>query len=118
MLNLQSIYFGQKHKDFDYKDFDIIKRVQRLTRKHYRQAENDCNGEGYVKGKFYRCDGSVEGAYIDESTVFEIEMNAIEIKITELLIKNNKNNQWKVEFQGDPRGATVKLYYETKYIEL
>jgi hypothetical protein len=123
MLNLQSVYFGQKHPNFDYKDFDLIKRIQRLSRKHQRQCENDCNGEGWVRGRFFRCDGSTEGAYLPdtETTVFQAEIDRIEKHIW-LIIKNasalNHPEKFKVEFQHDPRGSTVKLYYENEFIEL
>ena len=42
-----------------------------------------------------------------------MEASKIEEKIKKML-----TFQFKVEFQGDPRGATVKLYYEGCYIEL
>jgi hypothetical protein len=126
MLNLQSIYFGQNHPEFDYKDYGIVKKVQRLALKHHRQAENDCNGEGWVKGKFYRCDGSVEGTYLNdgETTIFDWEMGELENKINDLITIHNRlkyqtsEKPFKVEFQGDPRGATVKLYYDGEYIGL
>jgi len=128
MLNLQSIYFGQKHPSFDYKDFDLIKKVQRLARKHHRQAENDCNGEGFVNGQHYYTGNiddyarreygqGVKSAYIDnsEESIFYKEMEKLEDKINNL-VKSNLN--FKVEYQGDPRGNTVKLYYEGDFIEL
>ena len=138
MLNLQSIYFGQKHPNFDYKDFDIVKRISRLARKHLRQAVNYCNGEGFVNGEHYyngkidewarRTYGqNVKSAYIDnnEETIFYKEMEKIENKIIDLVGKRDKeiNNLEKkgpftVDFQGDPRGNTVKLYYEGDFIEL
>jgi len=113
MLNLHSVYFGQKHPDFDYKDMDIIKRVGRLARKHHRQAENDCNGEGYIKGEFYRCDN--EKAYINDETVFYLEGLKIANKIRAIV---NNTEKFTVEFQGDPRGNTVKLDYEGDFVDL
>jgi len=123
MLNLQSIYFGQDHKNFDSNDYDLIRKISRLAHKHHRQCENDCNGEGFVNGKFYRCDGSTPGAYMadNETTIFVKEINTIENRINKLIDKNDVHpiiKGWKVEFQHDPRGATVKLYYEDSYIEL
>ena len=128
MLDLQSVYFGQKHLSFDYKDFDLIKKVQRLARKHHRQAENDCNGEGFVNGQHYYTGNiddyarreygqGVKSAYIDnsEESIFYKEMEKLEDKINNL-VKSNLN--FKVEYQGDPRGNTVKLYYEGDFIEL
>ena len=125
MLNLQSIYFGQRHKNFDYKDWAIIKKISRLAHKHHQQCENNCNGEGYINGKFYRCDGSTAGTYIGDETIFNIESTKIENKTIAIISERNKeiNNLEKkgpftVEFQGDPRGATVKIYYEGDFIEL
>lgn len=138
MLNLQSIYFGQRHINFDYKDFDIIKKVARLAHKHLRQAVNDCNGEGWVNNIHYytgqiddyarRTYGAgVKSAYIDntEETIFYKEMKRIEDKIMWLCgyttikpIQKVRKTKFTVEFQGDPRGNTVKLYYEGDFIEL
>jgi hypothetical protein len=141
MLNLQSIYFGQKHKDFNYQDMAIIKTISRLAKKHLRQAVNSCNGVGYVKGQCYyngsiddyakRTYGqNVKSAYLDkgfDNTIFDVEMLKIEEKINNIIIIANKkytvkpgfdDRAWKVEFQGNPRGNTVKLYYESDFIEL
>jgi hypothetical protein len=137
MLNLQSIYFGQKHPNFDYKDFEVIKKVQRLARKHLNQAVNDCNGVGWVNGQNYfngqiddwarrQYGQGVKSAYIDntEETIFYREMEKIEEKIDSLILLHNRNtNQkdlepFKVEYQGDPRENTVKLYYEGEFIDL
>ncbi len=128
MLNLSFIYFGQKHKQFDYRDFDIIKKVSRLARKHQAQAVNECNGVGYVKGQCYYMGNiddwakreygyNVKDAYLDkdfETNVFDKESERIQDKINSII----KNSKFKVEYQGDPRGNTVKLYYEGDYIEL
>jgi hypothetical protein len=123
MLNLQSVYFGQKHHDFDYRDFDIIKKVSRLVNKHHKQCENDCNGEGYINNKWYRCDNP--SAYVNDETVFYIEIKRIEDKINKLIYQFNmdKYSLWrvkplKVEYQHDPRGNTVKVYFEDDFIEL
>lgn len=128
MLNLQSIFFGQRHLSFDYKDFDIIKKISRLAHKHQIQATNDCNGEGFVNGQHYyggniddwakrQYGENVKSAYIDntEETIFYKEMDKIEEKINNLIKDNPK---FKVEYQGDPRGNTVKLCYEGDFIEL
>jgi len=129
MLDLQSVYFGQKHKDFSYEDYDLIRKIARLAKKHQRQSENACNGIGYVGSQVYyngsiddyakRTYGqNVKSAYLTEDceeTIFNQEAGRIEDKIKEL-IKDKRN--FVVEFQGDPRGATVKLTYEGEYIEL
>ena len=132
MLNLQSIYFGQKHPNFDYKDFDIVKRVSRLAHKHLRQATNDCNGEGFVNGVHYYSGNiddwtrreygqGVKSAYIDntEETIFYKEMKKIEDKINNIIKQTTvlrETSKFRVEYQGDPRGNTVKLYYEDEFI--
>ncbi|CAK0755320.1 conserved hypothetical protein [Azospirillaceae bacterium] len=140
MLDLTSVYFGQKHKDFDYKDMDIIKKISRLARKHHRQCENSCNGEGWVKGDFYTCSNNTQykpnsfvrnNAYIkDDITIFDKEIERIENKISSMVFPEEKfliehiytrslmRTAFRVEFQHDPRGNTVKLYYEGDYIEL
>lgn len=134
MLNLQSVYFGQKHEDFDYKDFDVIKKIQRLARKHQRQCENACNGEGWLNGQYYYA-GTIDSwikqqkpfvlsAYVtnSETTIFEEAIDKIEAKIDYICSKHSKSGKpsasFNVEFQHDPRGATVKLYYEGDFIEL
>lgn len=137
MLSLQSIYFGQKHPSFDYKDMDIIKRVKRLAMKHHKQCENSCNGSGYVKEQCYyvgaidnfsrsTCGQNVKSAYVKEDeSIFDVEATRIEDKILNIVgaydkKANNleKKGPFTVEFQGDPRGATVKLYYEGDFIDL
>lgn len=138
MLNLQSIYFGQRHKDFDFKDYDLIRKIARLALKHQRQCVNSCNGEGFVNGQHYyngaiddyarRTYGqSTKSAYIDDSEVmiFDQEAEKIEEKINKIIYQFNMDKYalWRVkpftvEYQGDPRGATVKLYYEGDYIDL
>lgn len=136
MLDLQSIYFGQMHKDFAYKDYDLIRKIARLARKHQRQSENDCNGVGYVNGQVYYCGQidlyakeeygyNVKSAYAsnEETSIFNLEAEKIEEKIKSLLLEKNQceisaHSLWRVEFQGDPRGATVKLFYENEYIGL
>jgi hypothetical protein len=144
MLDLQSVYFGQRHKDFTYQDFDLIKKIQRLARKHQKQCENSCNGVGYVNGQAYTTALShgqepgeyekrefgynVKSAYInkdDEDCIFDIEAGKIEEKIVKELVGLNQTKYalwrvkpFKLEFQGDPRGATVRLFYDGDYIEL
>jgi hypothetical protein len=81
--------------------------IRRLERKVQRLAEADCNGEGYVGGKFYRLDGSTPGAYIGEDSVFTVASEKIEAKIKVLA----DSVGLKTEFQGDPRGYTVRLFW-------
>lgn len=141
MLDLQSVYFGQRNKDFNYQDFDLIKKIQRLARKHQKQCEYSCNGVGYVNGKVYyggaiddyakrQYGANVKSAYMgdEEGSIFDKEAGKIEEKIKSLLginhlVMPDKDNsfiadKYRVEFQRDPRGATVKLFYDGDYIEL
>ena len=126
MDTLQAIFFGQRHVDFDYKDYKVIQHVKRLANKHQTQAVNGCNGYGVVKGQMYyggsidnyarrEYGQSVKSSYIDkdcEENIFDKEGSAIQDKIN-LLIKDTR---FTVEYQGDPRGNTVKLFYEGDYI--
>lgn len=111
MIKLESVYFGQRNPEFGYDDYAIAKKVKRLAAKHLRLCEYDCNGEGWVKGKFYRCDNSA--AYVGEETVFYVESLAIEGKIEKIITDN-----FRVEFQHDPRGSTVKLYYNNDIVDI
>jgi len=136
MLNLQSIYFGQRHKDFDFKDYEVIRKVKRLYHKQHRQCENACNGYGYVKGQVYYLGTiddyahktygyNVKSGYIsDDVNVFDEESQRLEEKINKIVYQFNHDKYalwrvkpFRVEFQGDPRGYTVKLYYNDELIE-
>lgn len=111
----------------DYETVEKLLVIARLAKKHHRLAEMACNGEGYVRGKLYTC-GQVEGyavsAYTyhsegvaDESiTVFDVESDKVEAKIKALVSKLGTG--WAVEFQGDPRGNTVKVSYNNRWINL
>ena len=133
---LPLIYFGQRNKDFDYKDFNIIKKLKRLYLKQHKQCENDCNGYGYVKGQMYYTGSidsyakreygyNVKSGYVSENeTVFYAEIDKLEGKINKMLCQFvlDKYALWrvkplKVEFQHDPRGLTVKLYYNGNLID-
>jgi len=35
--DLQMIYFGQNHPDFDYRDLDLVLKIKRLARKHQKR---------------------------------------------------------------------------------
>lgn len=88
-------------------DIEALMQVRKLAFKHHRQAENDCNGEGYIPRKgFFKCD-SPSGYLPDhETTVFLAEMDKIESKINSLLAKT----PFFAKYQGDPRGYTVKVF--------
>lgn len=94
-----------------------IMQIRRLERKSQRLAEYDCNGEGFVGGKFYRLDGSTPGAYIkadrpgesgEEESVFCVALNRLHLKIANIALAVDL----RPEFQGDPRGYTVRLSYK------
>ena len=125
-MNFQDVVFGQKHPNFEYSDFEVLQKVKRLAKKHHRLAEMDCNGYGVVKGKMYyngtidsyakkNYGYNVQSAFVeDEVTIFDVEADRIEDKIKDLI----KGTAFNVEFQGDPRGNTVKLTFEGAFIEL
>ena len=103
--------------------------IKRLAKKHHRLAEMDCNGEGWVRGQRYyggQIDDyakkeygySVKSAYPDDSevSVFDKEGEKVEAKITDLV--KQLGDGWRVEFQGDPRGNTVKLFYADRWVNV
>mgnify|MGYP001594935199 CR=1 FL=1 len=105
--------------------------IRRLALKHRRLAEMSCNGQGFVRGVLYTT-GPVSSAGYEkaqyglkaksayayggdnERTIFDIESDAIEKKIHNLAVKIG----FSVEFQGDPRGMTVKLAYKGRNVEI
>ena len=100
---------------------EAVKKIVRIAKKHHRQAENCCNGRGWLNGKFYTLAAldayelkqypyAISG-YLDgknDRTFFCLAMDKYEFQIKTLLPKG-----FTVEFQGDPRGYTVKLTDET-----
>jgi len=102
----------------------IIEGLKRLAKKHHRLAEMDCNGEGIIRGVHYyagaiddyarRTYGAgVKSAYIkDDVSIFDIESDKIHDKIINLV--HALGDKFEAQFQGDPRGATVRLYFSTK----
>jgi hypothetical protein len=92
----------------------LLLKVGRLERKNQRLCEMSCNGEGVVNGKFYRCDGSVKGAYLPdgETSIFDAESSKVEDKIRKLV--SNSGFGYTAEFQGDPRGYTVRIFTADK----
>lgn len=104
--------------------------IRRLALKHRRLAEMSCNGEGVIRGVHYY-GGTIDdyarreyelnvktshvgGDKYDERDVFDVESDKVEAKIKALCAKIG----FDVEFQGDPRGATVKLAYKGRYVEI
>jgi hypothetical protein len=99
---------------------EAISKLRRLARKHHRVCEMECNGVGYLKGHTYyngaiddyarRTYGaSVKSAYLTEDmeeTVFDKEYDRIADKVKAICQANGLT----CEFQGDPRGATVRIF--------
>lgn len=124
-MDYESLTFGQQNRNFSYDDFQLLKKLIRLSKKHQQQGINDCNGTGCVKGQIYysgqiddyaknRYGFSVKSAYINgDLSIFEQEQSRIEDKINTLI----KGTRFKVEYQGDPRGYTVRLRYNKTSIE-
>ena len=119
------IQFGKNNPQFEYEDWKIILKVARLAKKHHRQCENDCNGAGFLKGVHYTTafqpkeehNGVIKSAYVNEDiTIFDREIERLETLIDKLLFERSAD--FKVEFQRDPRGATVKLTLNGNWIPL
>jgi hypothetical protein len=93
---------------------ELFLKLRRLERKNQRLCEMSCNGEGIVNGKFYRCDGSVKGAYLPdgETSIFDAEASKVEDKIRALVTGSGFG--YTAEFQGDPRGYTVRIFTADK----
>ena len=108
--------------------------IRRLAKKHHRLAEFMCNGEGWIRGQRYYC-GTIDdyarreyGAGVKSAfpsrnddvdadvSVFDEESDKVEAKITDLVKQLGEG--WKVEFQGDPRGNTVKVTYIDRWINI
>ena len=100
-----------------------IRSLRRLIPKLHRQYENVCNGVGYVptRGLFYmgkidddvkkRYGADVQSAYLingNEGTVFDIEAESLEEKITKVV--DSMGPECIVAFQDDPRGREVRLF--------
>ena len=109
-----------------YELSQLMTKLKSLSRAHHKQCENSCNGRGYIGRQCYTL-GTVQGTphniksgYVDltrndSQTVFDTECDRLEDKMRNImknLQSNGKLNNivlGKFEFQGDPRGATVKL---------
>ena len=104
-------------------DYETVKKlmvIARLAKKHHRLAEMECNGEGWIKGRHYFAGSPNRGEYsayvADDTTIFNVESDKVEAKIKDLVSKLGTG--WTVEFQGDPRGNTVKVSFNDRYVEL
>ena len=101
-----------------------IQRIKRLSKKHQRQCENACNGVGVVNGEVYYLgkiddyakreygQGVKDGHISDDFSVFDKEIQRLQRKIWLLIDKT----LFTAKFQHDPRGYTVKLFYDGDFI--
>lgn len=111
--------------------------LRRLAKKHHRLAEMDCNGEGVIRGQHYY-NGTIDdyarreygyhvkSAYrvlsttlkdprlAEETTIFNIESEKVEGKIKAICDRLGL----RVEFQGDPRGCTVKIFKGNQFLDI
>lgn len=103
-----------------YKLVTNISKIAMLARKYHALCEMDCNGEGWIKSTFYTC-GDVEHAKQSkciraqfaydvgyEENIFSREADKVWKKIN-AIVKEHEG-MLRVEFQGDPRGLTTKLF--------
>ena len=107
--------------------------LRRLAIKHNRLAEMDCNGEGVIRRDHYYSGTiddthahmvygpSTKSAYtemVDEygnrRTIFDVESDKIEDKIKAIAERLGL----RVEFQGDPRGYTVKVFKGDRFLDI
>ena len=111
MIHYQSMAFGQRHPAFGYEDLLFVRKISRLATTHRRLCEMDANGEGHIRGKYYKADNP--SAYVGEETVFFVEIENIEGRISALI-----QAPFSVTYQGNCREKTVKLFYENERIQL
>ena len=119
------IKFTKNNIGFSFEDYKIVKKIKNLAKKHQRIAKMDCNGVGTINGITYHSGISygekpdvygaiVKSAYLkDETTVFDRELDKLEGKIEVLIL----GRLFLAEYEGDPRGQTVKLYYNGNLID-
>lgn len=118
-----------KHTPFIYE----LLTLRRLANKHHKLAEMECNGVGCVRGRVYYSGMSfgekpddyevreygygVRSAYLDkdtEETIFDVEQDKVRRKIGAIC----KRLGLTVDFQGDPRGYTVKVFKDGVFLDL
>lgn len=104
--------------------------LRRLANKHHKLAEMDCNGVGVIRGQAYYSGGiddyarreyghNVKSAYsevpeVDTPSIFQIESDKVESKIQGICDRLGL----RVEFQGDPRGYTVKVFKGDRFLDI
>lgn len=120
----EGVNWVDKHTPFIYE----LLTLRRLANKHHKLAEMDCNGEGVIRGVHYyagsidnyakcRYGGGVKSAYNNSDsgeTIFYDEGEKVETKIKSIC----KRLGLTVEFQGDPRGYTVKVFKDGVFLDL
>lgn len=102
-------------------NFEAVFKIAKLARKHQKMQEMNCNGYGWMGGTFYTTGLVLEAALIkkvsayiaDDVTVFDVEAARLEKVIVRLA-----GSEFAAEFQGDPRGATVRLTYNGRRVPL
>lgn len=97
-----------------YEILTIIKKIKKLAKKHHSLCEMDCNGEGWIDGKFYDCRN--ESGYTNsnkDKTVFYSRIQETERKIINAL---GRELSFDLKFQTDPRGWTVRIKYKNEDI--
>lgn len=122
--NFDLIRFGQTNPEFTLKDFIILGKLKMWSKQHQKFCVYRCNGVGVIKGKTYfsgaiddyarhQYGNNVENANInDDENIFDIEADKVLSKIEKLI----KNTKFTIKTQGDPRGETVRIFYNGKYI--
>ena len=104
---------NDKHNNF----VNDLLTLRRLILKHHRIAEMSCNGEGSIRGTFYSWDNSrfaKSPAISDDLNVFDVESDKVETKIKAI----TERLGLRCEFQGDPRGYTVKVFYGDRFLDI
>lgn len=111
-------------------DADILQKISRLAKAHKRQCENECNGEGWIprKGFFRLCgpySARVQDAHVSIEDGYSMPEEGIthffkEIeRLEERMLSLAGGGDFCLEFQYDPRGATVKVFRNgTDYTDL
>lgn len=111
-------------KSIDCSSYDLaqtIAKLSRLAKKHHKFCEMDCNGRGWINGKLITTalsfgETGAQGkrpavsAYCteaNEKTVFYAGIYGTQGKILSLC----QSYGLTAKFQGDPRGCTVRIYY-------
>jgi hypothetical protein len=130
---LESKETGKAWKDLHTPFIYELLTLRRLANKHRKLAEMDCNGVGVVRGRVYYSGMSygetpdayevreygygVRSAYLDkdtEETIFDTESDKVRAKIEAVCARLGL----RVEFQGDPRGYTVKVFKGDRFLDI